>query len=98
MPARIESSVVLPAPLGPITATSGEGDAPKRDPIAEPLDEVPRGDRRGGGGLHRAHIGRIARGEAPLRWRRGGRDRAADAGRAPARPAGPAPPRLRRRE
>ena len=51
-PARIESSVVLPAPLGPITATSSprparQRHAAQRLALAEALDQVARRDGRG---------------------------------------------------
>ena len=67
IPARIESSVVLPAPLGPMTASSspgrgGEADVAQRRPVAEALAQAraPRSRRRACRGGGRGEVGSIA--------------------------------------
>ena len=71
----MESRVVLPAPLGPITAMSSPRpalrDTPRSVTLSVALDQVVCSDGRSrpGAGFHRAQIGRIAPGEASLHRR-----------------------------
>ena len=78
----------MPAPLGPITATSSPRPGGQRHPsqrraIAVALDEV-AGRQRYGRRLHGAQVGRIARREASFRRRRRRRHRTPYARRAAA--------------